>query len=314
MYVYWILMSDQEIVRWLLKGDVSIQYQVYRDLLDEERPDLQERIETEGWGYKILGLRNENGHWGSGYYQPKWTSSHYTVLELKNMGIRKDCRSIRQTLEVIIKTQKGLDGGINPGSTINCSDVCVNGMALNFLSYFGCKEKDLESMVDFLLSQQMADGGFNCYSNRSGARHSSLHTSLSVLEGIQEYGESGYVYRKEELTKTAEASREFILEHRLFKSDKTGKIIRNRFLALSYPGRWRYDILRALDHFWAAKTNFDPRMSDSMEVLINKRRKDRRWNLQAHHPGKRHFEMETAGQPSRWNTLRAMRVLKHFNK
>jgi hypothetical protein len=157
----------------------------------------------------------------------------------------------------------------------------------------------------------MSDGGFNCDSNRRGARHSSLHSTLSVLEGFHEYVEQGYSYRLDEIEGIEPQSREFILQHRLYRSDHTGEIIDKRMLMLSYPTRWRYDILRALDYFQSAKVKYDERMSDAIEVLLKKRRKDGKWPLQARHSGQTHFEMEKPGKPSRWNTLRALRVLKH---
>ena len=167
--------------------------------------------------------------------------------------------------------------------------------------------------MDFLLSEHMNDGGFNCFSNRQGAVHSSLHSTLSVLEGILEYSANGYEYRLTELTHVAAEAREFILRHKLFRSDRTGAIIDKKMLMLSYPPRWHYDILRALDYFQAAGIAFDPRMQDAIDVLMKKRRADNRWPLQARHPGQTHFEMEKTGEPSRWNTMRALRVLKHFD-
>ena len=158
----------------------------------------------------------------------------------------------------------------------------------------------------------MKDGGFNCRSNTSGAVHSSLHSTLSVLEGIFEYQENGYSYRLAELKQVAKESQEFILMHKLFRSDKSGEIINPNFLKLCYPGRWYYDILKALDYLQFAHAPYDPRMDDAVEVILSKRTKDGLWKLAAKHPGKTHFEMEQAGTPSRWNTLRAMRVLKHY--
>ena len=158
----------------------------------------------------------------------------------------------------------------------------------------------------------MDDGGFNCRSNRSGAVHSSLHTTLSILEGLTEYEYNNYKYRLEEVKQAIDTSKEFILLHRLYLSDRTGKIIDRNFLRLSYPGRWRYDILRAMDYFQYSKSEWDERMQPALDVLLKKRNKDGSWNLQAKIPGKVHFDMEKAGKPSRWNTLRALRVLKHF--
>lgn len=305
-------MKDNEIIKWFLEGDVSIQYQVHRDLLDSEQNLLRQSIGAEGWAADFLSRRLENGHWGRGFYQPKWTSTHYTLLDLKNLSISPNNPEIKQTLYMIFKNEKGQDGGINPSGTIKNSDVCLNGMVLNYSSYFGVNETELKSIVDFLISQQMKDGGFNCHSNRKGAVHSSLHTTLSVAEGIFEYLKNGYKYRISELQKAEQESREFILQHRLFKSDRTGEIINKKMLMLSYPSRWRYDILRALDYFQFAGVDYDNRMDNVIEVLLKKRRKDGKWPLQTKHPGQTHFDMEKSGEPSRWNTLRALRVLKHF--
>jgi hypothetical protein len=306
-------MVDNPIIKWLLDSDVSIQYQVHRDLLNIENPELKNRIATEGWGAKFLSLQNSNGHWGLGFYQPKWTSSHYTLLDLKNLSISNTVQKIFSTVNKILQEDKGPDGGINPAKSLSKSDVCINGMFLNYATYFEAKENDLKSIVDFILSQQMSDGGFNCHSNRKGASHSSLHTTLSIIEGILEYSQQGYTYRLNELKKAEKESRQFILEHQLYKSHRTGEIIDDKMLMLSYPSRWRYDILRALDYFRSAGVAFDNRMTEALEVLIKKQRSDKTWPLQCKHSGKTHFEMETISQASRWNTLRALRVINHFN-
>ena len=178
-----------------------------------------------------------------------------------------------------------------------------------YACYFREPEEALRTVVDFILSQQMDDGGFNCMKNRSGARHSSLHSTLSAVEGILEYARNGYAYRHDELQQAAARSREFILMHRLFRSDRKGDTINQEFLKLTYPPRWRYNILRALDHFRAAGVHWDERMADAIEVLMAKRRADGRWPQQAAHPGKVFFVMEPARSPSRWNTLMALLVL-----
>jgi len=305
-------MTSNEIIGWLLEGDVSIQYQTYRDLLDIDKPGLRKKIEKEGWGSQFLSCRLRNGHWGKSFYQPKWTSSHYTLLDLKNLAISPSNKTIKETLNLVFKNQKGPDGGILPIGLDKKSDVCVNGMVLNYSSYFQVKEELLKSIIDFLLSQQVADGGFNCHSNRKGCVHSSLHSTLSVLEGIWEYKKNGYRYRLKELEKAKRDSEEFILMHRLFKSDKTGEIIKPNFLNLYYPSRWYYDILKAMDYFQYARVKYDRRMDDAMEEIQHKRNKDGLWNLTSPHPGQTHFVMEKTGKPSRWNTLRALRVLNYY--
>ncbi|MBK8517107.1 MAG: hypothetical protein IPL55_12760 [Saprospiraceae bacterium] len=305
-------MSYEQIISWLLEGDVSIQYQTYRDLLDTDRHDLRNKIESEGWGLQFLSYRHTNGHWGERFYQPKWISTHYTLLDLKNLNISPQNKSIRDTLQMVFKEEKGPDGGILPIGPRKKCDVCVNGMVLNYASYFQMAEESLRSLVDFLLTKKMTDGGYNCRLHTTGAKHSSLHTTLSVLEGISSYEKNGYMYRIDELIEVKKTSIEFILMHKLFRSDKTGEIINPNFLKLYYPGRWYYDILRALDYFQSAHIDYDNRMDEALDLILSKKTKDGLWKLAVKHSGKIHFEMEKSGQPSRWNTLRAMRVLRHF--
>lgn len=298
-------------VDWLLEGDVSIQYQVYRDLLSVYREDLQDRISREGWGAHFLSKRNPNGHWGQGYYQPKWISTHYTLLDLRNLCISPDHSIIRESVDKILKECKAEDGGIYP--IVQKSDVCVNGMFLNYASYFGAPEEELRSVIDCLLAEWMPDGGFNCRSNRSGARHSSLHSTISVLEGLASYESGGYTYRLPELINCKKAAREFVLIHQLYISDRTGKIIDKRFLKSPYPSRWKYDVLRALDYFQHTNLPWDERLTPALKYILSKQNKNGTWNLNAKHPGQVHFEMEKAGKASRWNTLRVLRVLRHFD-
>lgn len=304
---------DSDLLDWLLEGDVSIQYQTYRDLLDQERPDLKSRISSEGWGKEFLSRRGPNGHWGVRFYEPKWISTHYTLLDLRNLCISQDHAEIQDAVNLVADHEKSNDGGVDPHAKKSGSDVCVNGMFLHYACYFKIEEAKLESVIDFLLDQWMPDGGFNCMSNRSGAVHSSLHTTLSVLEGITTYKQNGYGYRIRELDRAENASREFVLIHQLFKSDHTGEVIRKDFLKFPYPPRWRYDILRAMDHFQEAKMAWDERMRPAVDMIFKKRNKNKAWNVYAKYPGKVHFEMEKVGARSRWNTLRALRTFKYYN-
>ncbi len=299
----------------MLNGDVSIQYQVHRDLLGSDKKDLQERIANEGWGKQFLVKRKQNGNWGDGFYQPKWISTHYTLLDLRNLNLSPNHKPVKEPIQEVLNTSKAKDGGIQLGSsTSQHSDVCVNGMFLNYASYFNVPEKELESIVDSLLNEIMHDGGFNCRTTRSGASHSSLHSTISVLEGLLEFQKAGFTYRKDDISSAIKSAEEFILIHRLFLSDRTGKIIHKDFLKLSYPSRWKYDILRALDYFQKAERKWDERIDEAITVIQKKRNKYGTWNMQAAHPGQLHFVMEKAGKPSRWNTLRAMRVLKYYQR
>ncbi|MBI9109276.1 MAG: hypothetical protein JEZ04_21195 [Spirochaetales bacterium] len=306
-------MIENELLSWLLEGDPSIQYQVYRDLLGEEREDIRTRISSEGWGEALLSKRRPDGNWGLKFYQPKWTSTHYTMQDLQNLCVSSDNEIMSSSVTMIISNEKGPDGGINPAGSVNVSDVCINGMFLCYACPYGADQRALESIVDFILSQRMSDGGFNCRLNRSGAVHSSLHTTICTLEGITAYVHYGYTYRKLELLSAAESSKEFILQHRLFMSDKTGRIIHKDFLRMTYPYRWRYDILRAMDYFRFSKTPWDERMRPAVDIILKKRNSSGKWNQSAKLPGAVHLQFEKAGNPGRWNTLRALRVLSYYN-
>lgn len=300
-----------QLIDWLMEGDPSIQFQVSRDLLKKQDNRLQKKIENDGWGKHYLSLQNENGHWGKAFYQPKWTSTHYTLLDLRNLCISPDIKIIKQTIDTVLRKEMCHDYKKKYEMIVN-QDICINGMVLNYSSYFQADLNLLKSIVDYILANQMSDGGFNCHSNRIGARHSSLHTTLSILEGLYEFRKNGYNYRLKEIKNVEKECIEFILQHRLYKSDKTEKIIKPEFTRMPYPPRWRYDFLRCLDFFQYAKINYDKRMDDAINLLIKKRKKDGTWLMQAKHPGEIHFEMEKAGKASRWNTLRSLRVLLQY--
>ena len=181
-------------------------------------------------------------------------------------------------------------------------------MVLSILSYFGFDDHRLDTLVDYAVAAQMPDGGWNCQ-RPYGATHSSVHTTLSVLEGLRLYElQRG---RNAEAVRAAQCrAREFLLMHRLFRSDRTGEIINPIFLRFSFPPRWHYDILRALDYFQAVNAPRDPRLTEAVEIVRRGQGEDGRWPLQNRYRGKTYFELERLGNPSRWNTLRALRVLK----
>jgi hypothetical protein len=305
-------MINERLINWLMSGDVSVQYQAKKYLMTEDDTSLRARISKEGWGRELLSKRNKTGYWGNGFYQPKWISTHYTLLDLKHLEISPEVTQISDTLSMILKSNKAHDGGLKVMSSPDKSDVCVNGMFLNYAAFFKAAEEDLKSVIDCILEQIMPDGGFNCHSNRIGAVHSSLHTTLSVLEGFNEFRTNGYSYRSNNISAAEASAREFILEHKLFRSHRTGDIIDKKFLMLSFPSRWKYDILRCLDYFRKAGVPYDIRMKDAFAVLQKKRLRDGSWPLQAKHSGLVYFDMEQAGKPSRWNTLRAMRTLIYY--
>lgn len=302
------------VVDWLMDGEAAVRYQAQRDLRGLDRPDLQRRIAEEGDAAAVLAARGPDAHWGRGFYQPKWTCSHYTLLELRNLALPRDNPSARETVLRILSEEVGRDGGLNPSRSVGTSDVCINGMALNYSAYFAADPGRLKGVVDFILGQRMADGGFNCRLNRSGARHASLHSTVCVLEGATTYLRHGYTYRADELAHSIETSSEFLLRHRLFRSERTGQAIHPELTRLHHPTRWRFDILRGLDALAAADVALDPRMADALGILRDRQRPDGRWAAARSYPGQTHVPPAPAGEPSRWVTLVALRVLGRYER
>lgn len=262
------------VVTWLTEGDAAIRYQVERDLLHAAQDvllKLQRRISLEGWGAKFLAKQKTDGHWGISFYQPKWTSTHYTLLDLKSIGLSPDNKQAQKSTAMVLEQPPGTNGGINLAGSLHTSDVCVNGMILNFGSYFQPKHERLHAVVDFLLEVQMADGGWNCRYLNKGTSHSSLHSTLSVLEGLLQFRRSSGNYQAHQIKAAEKQAIEFLLIHHLYQSHHTGKTIDPRFLRLSYPGRWRYDILRCLDYLRDSNTAYDPRMQSALDILIEKK-------------------------------------------
>lgn len=299
---------------WLLDGDATIRWQVLRDLTgaDAAAIDAERRkVSEEGWGARLLALQEPSGRWGGGLYSPKWISTHYTLMLLRRMGLVPGHPQAVTACRFVLNNGFQHDGGIDVHKTRTQSETCVTGMVLSMVAYFGLQDERIEKIVDYLLAEQMADGGWNCEAYR-GATHSSVHTTICVLEGLHEY-EKENPDRATAARMAQEKGREFLLVHRLFRSHRTGEIIDPRMTRLSFPPRWHYDILRALDHFQECRSPRDGRMEEAVTILERKRRSDGRWPLQNRHAGRTYFEMEKPGEPSRWNTLRALRILRWWH-
>ena len=207
------------------------------------------------------------------------------------------------------------DGGINYGTWakwLRRGETCVTGMVLSILCYFKYEDSRLDTIADHLLEQQMPDGGWNCQ-RPYGATHSSVHTTISALEGLNLY-ERQRARKVRAIQAAQRLGREFLLVHRLFRSHRTGEIIKPVFIRFSFPPRWHYDILRALDYFQAVDAPRDPRLAEAIAIVHSSQRADGRWSLQHRYQGKTFFELERLGGPSRWNTLRALRVLKWWQR
>lgn len=308
--------DSPDVLEWLIKGDPSIRWQAMRDLAGAgPRAWKAERkkVATEGWGRRLLAERAPDGHWGGGIYNPKWISTTYTLLLLRRMGLPPNNREARGSCEVLLDLGRAPDGGINfwQKQTPN-SETCVTGMVLSILGHFGVDRDYQDTVVEHLFREQMSDGGWNCQF-RSGATHSSFNTTDSVLEGLREYVIGGGTLVAE-VEEAEEKAREFFLRHRLYRSHRTGNVVRSSFSLFSFPPRWYHDVLRTLDYFAAADAPWDQRLEDPIGVLNKRRKKDGRWVLQNRHGGKVFFEMEAVGEPSRWNTLRALRVLNWWSR
>jgi hypothetical protein len=314
---------NAKVLDWLLAGDPAIRWQVERDLMGApERTVERERrkVANSGWGARLLSRQKSNGLWAAGLsedgglYHPKWTSTTYTMLLLRDFGLPPSNRRARKACAHLLEQGIQRDGGINYGmwaKWLRRGETCVTGMVLSILSYFQYDDARLDTLADHLLEEQMPDGGWNCR-RPMGATHSSVHTTISVLEGLHLY-ETGR-QRKVRAVRTAQArGREFLLVHRLFRSHRTGQVIKPIFLRFSFPPRWHYDILRALDYFQTVRAHRDSRLEDAMDIVRQGQSRDGRWPLQNVYRGKAYFELERLGSPSRWNTLRALRVLKWWD-
>jgi hypothetical protein len=300
---------SEETVAWLLEGDVSVEYATRRDLLDDDRPDLQARLATEGYAAALLAARSSTAGWGRAYYQPKWTSTHYTLLELRNLGLAPDHPVAREAVAGVLRDQLRPDGGIDPGG--GWTDTCVNGMALGFCAWFKGEPAALARMVDWLLGQSMPDGGFNCHLHRSGATHASHHTTVSVLEGLATYLSRGHDHRRAEVATTVAGCADYFLQHHLVRSHRTGEVIHPEFVRLHHPPRWHFDVLRGLDALAGAGVPPDPRLADAVHVLVSLRRPDGTWPAGRTWPGETHVPQDRA-ERSRWLTLQALRVLRTY--
>ncbi|HEU5474916.1 MAG TPA: hypothetical protein VFV67_30100 [Actinophytocola sp.] len=304
------LTVDVEIVEWLLAGDPAIRWQTLRDLQGAPTAEWrreQRRVATEGWGARLLAHRDSTGRWTPRLHGQKWISTTYTLLLLRQLGLPPDDPRARESCRLFLDEGLWRDGGINVTVTQRRSETCVTGIALGLLSWFGVTDPRRERLVDYLLRAQMPDGGWNCQRDH-GAAHGSFHTTANVLDGLCDYADANGSRRGETLEAEARG-REFLLAHRLYRSHRTGAVVDPRMLRLTFPPRWRYDVLRGLDYFRAANASRDARLEDAIGVILSRRGRDGRWPVPAPHPGAVWFDLEQPGQPSRWNTLRALRVL-----
>lgn len=296
------------VIVWLLGGDVSIQYMTHRFLLhasESVQQQLRQRIALEGFGARLLSCRSDGGHWGRHYYQPKWTSTHYTLLDLKNLYAPESLPPCREMVTRMFRECVLENGGLNLSKSGLPSDVCVDGMVLNYSSYFCPEEPGLDRLVDFLLREQKPDGGFT-WDLQSG--YGDPHSTICVLEGLAQYC-AGTGRNTDSIRAASDRAVEFLLEHELFWQNAD-----IRFQKLTDQYRYRYDLLRALEFFALANVPYDARMRPAVDWLMKKQHTDGLWYLEHRHKGNVHFEMEEVGKPSRLITLKALVILNYFQQ
>ena len=307
---------DAAVIDWLLEGDPAIRYQTRRDLLDSDAGSAaaeQARIAEEGWGARLLGLRAPDGRWGGGNYSPKFISTHYTLLGLMRLGLAPGHPQALRACEQLINNEGmlfNLGEGFPTWPRIQ-PDICVLGMTLAMLAYFGLAEPRVHRLAAYIVEKQMADKGWNCRHWR-GDTHSSFHSTCSVMEGLLEY-QKAYPDSELPLAEAQAGGREFLLVHHLYKSHRSGEVVNEAMTRFPFPPQWQYDFLKALDYFQAAGAPRDERASDAIDLLLSRRDAEGRWAQYRGPAGKYHFQIEPVGKAGRGNTLRALRVLKWWN-
>jgi hypothetical protein len=294
-----------QIVDWLLDSDPAIRWQVHRDLIGSDKTVIEaERklVAREGWGARLLDLQGEDGNWGGGPYSPKWISTTYTLLLLRHLGADRNDAAVRSSIDRV--QDRVVMGARNWPFFSYSTEMCITGMALALGSYF-LDDTSRLGQPEYILENQRQDGGWNC---QTTSHRSSFNTTISVLEGLLEHEKA--IGGDRTMAEARARAHEYLMERRLMYSLRTGELINKRWLLMSFPPRWFYDVLRALDYLCESGAEPDPRCEEAVDLIRSKRRNDGTWPLQNRHPGKVHFEMEAgSGKPSRWNTLRALRVL-----
>jgi hypothetical protein len=293
------------VVKWLLDSDPSIRWQVMRDLTDE--PDEvvaaeRSRVAAEGWGARLLGLQTQGGHWGG---DDPWYTITKTLVLLKDLGVDPSSKEVRRAIGLVRDriTWEPLDGRpYFDGET----EPCINGRILAAGAYFG---EASDRLVDRLLEEQLEDGGWNCEAPPS--KRSSFHSTICVVEGLLEYEKARGPTTA--VTDARGRAQDYLLERRMLRSLTSGEVIDRRWTRFSFPTTWHYDVLRGLDYLRSAGVKPDERVAETVELVEQRRHQNGRWPLNVLHPDRIPFDMEAGvGKASRWNTLRALRVLDWY--
>lgn len=297
----------QAILDWLLAGDPALSRLTALQLLGETRPTTEDGLIDQ-----LLSAFDPNtGLWGGGVYSPKWISTHYTLLDLKSLGIRPNHPLFQRGLATLLDAYWPIQGPQPMGVG---QDLCVLGMAVGLLSYGHQDDSRLEEMVAYLLQHTQGDGGWNCEWNRKGhaSKKSSLHTTLTVLEAFQDYLDAGYTQHAEAIRQALPLAQHFILKKKLYLSESSGQPIHKDFMSAHFPTRWKYDYLRALVYFAQINYPLEPSLYPALGLLSQQLKKGPQPGLMPKgttYTGRVHLAFEAPGVGGRFNTLRAYRVL-----
>jgi hypothetical protein len=299
-------------MRWLLDSDPSIRWQVMRDLGGEANDAVaaeRSRIASEGWGAKLLDRQRPDGKWGDGTSEPQWASTLHTLLLLRVMGLDPGSARTQAMVRVVRdRVTWGPEFGDSPFFEGEV-EPCINGGTLALGSYFG---ESSDRLVDRLLGEQLKDGGWNCEAERGSVR-SSFHTTICVLEGLLEYEKAKGANAA--VTNARARAHEYLLERRMFRRRSTGQVIDPSWTRFCFPTTWHYDVLRGLDYLRGAGVERDKRVAEAIGLVLKRQHQNGRWPLHKPHPDPIHLDMEGGqGKPSRWNTLRALRVLSWWSR
>jgi hypothetical protein len=280
---------------------------VMRDLTDAPADEVaaeRARVAREGWGGQLLAAQDADGRWSGGTFFPEWISTEATLRLLYVFGLDPDSAEARRAIAPIHENARWdydpnmryWDGEVEP---------CINGRTVAVGAYFG---QDVRGIVDRLLNDQMADGGWNC-EQENGSTRGSFDSTINVLEGLLEYERSAGANGNVAAARLR--GEEYLLERRLLHRLSDGEIPRKRWLQVGFPNGWYYDIARALDFLRSARPAPDERMTEALDILEAKRSADGRWPLERAYHDKLLIDLgESEGEPSRWITLRALRVLR----
>jgi len=301
----------KSVMKWLLDSDPSIRWQVIRDLGDESDEVVAAerlRVASEGWGAQLLDRQRPDGKWGDGISDPQWASTLHTLLLLRQMGLDPRSERARNAVSLIRdKVTWGPEFGDSPFFEGEV-EPCINGGALALGAYFGDAS---DHLVDRLLGEQLEDGGWNCEAERGSVR-SSFHTTICVLEGLLEYEKAKGATAA--VTRARARAQEYLLERRMFRRLSSGEVIDRNWTRFSFPTTWHYDVLRGLNYLRRAGVEPDERVAEAVGLVAKRRHQNGRWPLHTPHADPVHLDMEGgARKPSRWNTLRASRVLRWYS-